>query len=185
VNLDLVRSIYAAWGKDDYRSMVWADAEIEFVKADGPDPGSWRGVRETSRVWTENRQSFEEFHTVADAYRELDAERVLVLSRLWGRGRKSQLEVGRTETEGASVFELRGGKVARLVLYWDREHAFVDLGLSREGEATEPPGQTRRLISLALRVRTLGRRCPLRGSFAGAGTASALTGASLVSIRHA
>ena len=79
-NLDLLRSIYTAWSNDDYRSTAWADAEIELVKADGPDPGSWHGVREMSRVWTENWRSFEDFHTVADACRELDAERILVLS---------------------------------------------------------------------------------------------------------
>ena len=119
-DLDLLRSIYTAWSNDDYRSIAWADAEIELVKADGPDPGSWHGVREMSRVWTENWRSCEDFHTAADAYRERDAERILVLSRRWGRGKRSQAELGRTEAEGASVFELRGGKVARVVLYWDR-----------------------------------------------------------------
>jgi hypothetical protein len=128
-NLDLLRSIYTAWSNNDYRSIAWADAEIELVKADGPDPGSWYGVREMSRVWTENWRSFQGFHTVADAYRDLDAERILVLSRLWGRGERSQVELGRTEAEGASVFELRGGKVATLVLYWYRYCAFAELGL--------------------------------------------------------
>jgi ketosteroid isomerase-like protein len=128
-NLDLVRSIYTAWSNNDYGSLPWADAEIELVKADGPDPGSWHGVQAMSPVWTQNWRSFEEFHTVADAYRELDAERILVLSRLWGRGKRSQVELGRTETKGASVFESRGGKVARLVLYWDRNRAFAELGL--------------------------------------------------------
>jgi hypothetical protein len=48
--LDLVRSIYAHWERGDFSSAEWADAEIEYVFADGLAPGirrglpPWRGV---------------------------------------------------------------------------------------------------------------------------------------------
>jgi hypothetical protein len=34
--------------------------------------------------------------------------------------------------KAATVFHIRGGKVTRLVVYFDREHAFADLGLSEQ-----------------------------------------------------
>ena len=65
----------------------------------------------------------------ADEYRALDDERVLVLMHFSGRGKTSGLEVGDIQMKGANLFHVRDGKVTRLVLYWDRERAFADLGL--------------------------------------------------------
>ena len=44
-NLDLVRSIFAAWERGEYRSIGWAHPEIENEIVGGPSPGTWRGSR--------------------------------------------------------------------------------------------------------------------------------------------
>jgi ketosteroid isomerase-like protein len=128
-NLELVRSIFAAWERGDYSSAEWAHPEIELVAADGPTPGSWTGVAAMAEAWRETLSAFEELLSEADEYRALDDERVLVLMHFSGRGKTSGLEVGDIHMKGANLFHVRDGKVSRLVTYWDRERAFADLGL--------------------------------------------------------
>jgi ketosteroid isomerase-like protein len=125
-----VRSIYAAWERGDYGSAEWADPEIEFVSADGPSPGRWAGLAEMAEVSRDYLSAWEEFRQEAEEYRELDAQRVLVLIRRSGRGKRSGLELAQMGTQGAHVFHIRDGKVTRFVQYFERKRAFADLGLA-------------------------------------------------------
>jgi ketosteroid isomerase-like protein len=129
-NVEVARSIYAAWGRGDFGSAEWAHPEIEFVVADGPAPGSWTGVAAMAARWRDDLSTFAELRSVADEYRALDDERVLVLVHFRGRGKASGLEVADIQMKGANLLHVRGGKVTRLVLYWDRENAFADPGLA-------------------------------------------------------
>jgi ketosteroid isomerase-like protein len=129
--VDLVRPIVAAWERGDFSSAEWAHPEIEFVIAGGPSPGSWIGVpamAEGHRGWV---HAWENFRVEADNYRELDDDRVLVLVHLGGRGKTSGVSLDQITTKagGANLFEIRDGKVRRLVLYMDSDDALADLGL--------------------------------------------------------
>jgi ketosteroid isomerase-like protein len=86
------------------------------------------GYREFLHAWEDLR--FE-----AEECRELDNDRVLVLGHYSGRGKRSGLEVGQTRTRSAAVLHIRDASVTRLVLYWDRQRAFADLGLASDADS--------------------------------------------------
>ncbi len=131
-NLDLVRSIYAMWQRDDFSSAEWADLEIEYVTADGPALGSSTGLAAMAEAFRDFLSAWEGWRLEAEEYRVLDSERVLVLFSFRARGKLSGLEVPPMWSKGANLFEVHDGKVTRLVQYLERERAFADLGLASE-----------------------------------------------------
>ena len=136
-NLDLVRSVSEAWDRGDFSSADWAHPEIEWEIADGPAPGRWKGVAGMIEGWRDFLSAWEDWRSETEGEpRELDGERVLGLFHFSARGKKSGLEAGQIRTKGAALYHIHGGKVTKLVLYWDRENAFADLGLP---SGTESP----------------------------------------------
>jgi ketosteroid isomerase-like protein len=128
--VDVVRSILAAWEQGDLSSLGWADPEIEFVFADGPEPGSYTGrasMEELFRGWL---NAFAEFRLLADDVIELDSESVLALTYAGGHGRASGVDLAVAPSKAAHLFEFRDGRVVRLVVYFERGRALRDLGLS-------------------------------------------------------
>jgi ketosteroid isomerase-like protein len=135
-NVELVRSICADWERGDYSSAEWAHRDIEFIRADGPEAGTWRGFAGLAEGTRYRLSAWEGFRVVPDALRELDKDHVLVLGRLSGRGKMSGLELEQMQANAAVLFEVRHGEVTRLVVYMNRDRAFADLGLA--GEADSP-----------------------------------------------
>jgi ketosteroid isomerase-like protein len=127
-NVEIVRSIYAAWSRGDFSSVEWADPEIEYVIVDGPEPGSWSGRAAMAETMRSILNAWENARIEADEYIELEDERVLVLNHLSGRGKTSGLDVGRMKRNGAAILQIRDGRVTRYVSYNDRDRAFADLG---------------------------------------------------------
>jgi hypothetical protein len=102
------------------------------VLADGLHPSSWKGLAEMAEAWSEfSLSSWQEMRAKAEEYREIDDERVLVFTAASGRGKTSGLELGQMRVKSAALFHIRGGKVTRLVTYFDRDNlpAFTNLGL--------------------------------------------------------
>ena len=132
-NLDLVRSIFADSERGDFDRVFqsaseWAHPQIEYVVADGPEPGSWTGLAGMAEAWRGVSSAGENLRLLAEEYRELDEKRVLVLIHSSGRGKTSGIDLHQVRG-GATLFHLCAGKVTRCVVYWDRDRAFADLGL--------------------------------------------------------
>jgi SnoaL-like protein len=136
-NVNLVRSICAAWEHDDFGSLTWADAEIELIVVDGPEPVSLRGLRAALEYWRRFLGAWKGYSIVVDDCRWLDEERVLVLVRAGrGEGDRSGVQRGGRGGGGAQVFTVREGKVTRLVTYFNRERGLAELGLAEPDVST-------------------------------------------------
>src|ERR1700676_4299185 len=110
-NLDLVRSIYADWERGDFSSAEWAHPEIEFVRADGPDPGTWTGLAAMTEGFRHFVNAWQEYRIVAEEYRELAGGRILVFVHLSARGKTSGLELDQIQTKAANLFHIPDGRV--------------------------------------------------------------------------
>src|SRR5215204_6014447 len=128
-NVEVVRSIYTAWERGDFTSAEWAHPAIEYVAADGPAPGSATGLAGMAEVFRDWLGTWEDWRVEAEEYRDLGGGGVLVLFHFSARGKSSGLDVGQISTKGASLFHVRGGKVTKLVQYFDRAKAFEAVGL--------------------------------------------------------
>lgn len=126
-NLDAVRSIYDGWRRGDFTRTDWAHPEIEFVYVGGPEPAMGTGIAAMDELWREWLRDWEGFRAVPVEYRVIEDDRILVLVRNLGRGRKSGLELD--ERSVGNYFELDGGLVTKLVVYLDGARALADLGL--------------------------------------------------------
>jgi ketosteroid isomerase-like protein len=128
-NLDLVRSIYADWERGDFSRADWADPDIEYVIVGGPAPGEWTGLKSMASAWRDVLSATERYRTRVDGCREIDDQRVLVLTSRSGRGKTSGVDLGQMMDRSAGLFHIRNGKVTRLLVYMNRDRALADLGL--------------------------------------------------------
>src|ERR1035438_9744716 len=86
-NLDLVRSIYADLERGDFSSADWADPDIDFAFADGPEPGRWTGRQEMAKRYGEWLAGWKDFQAEPERLIVVDSTRILVLVHNSGRGR--------------------------------------------------------------------------------------------------
>jgi len=132
-NVEVVRDLYQHWASGDLAFSDPLDADVEFSRT-APEgtgvSGRWRGLKEVSAAFGEYVGAFSEFRVEADRIIDLHDERVLVLSRHTGRGKRSGVP---TEHELGELITLHDGRIVRVDFYWDRAEAFEVAGL--EGSA--------------------------------------------------
>jgi hypothetical protein len=133
-NLDLVRLIFADWERGEFGSAGWAHPQIRLEVVGGTSEANFSGVTEMAAGFREFVTAWEGYRMEADEIRELDDARVLALTHDAGRGKASGLEISPIGKERACVFDVVDYKVTKLVVYWDRDRALADLGLTAERE---------------------------------------------------
>jgi len=105
---------------------TWAHPQIEIVVIGGPEPSSHVGLADATPHIEAFLNLWDDYRVEAETYRELDDERVLVLTRQNARGKTSGVQIRQRR---ATLFHIRDGRIIRRISYWDRESAFADLGL--------------------------------------------------------
>jgi ketosteroid isomerase-like protein len=128
-NVEIVHAAYEQWARGDFSSSDWADPDFELVLRDGPAPATFKGLEAAAGGWAEFLSAFDHLQAVPEEVRAIDDERVLVLTKNIGRGKASGFELGDMQTRGANVIHVRGGRVTKLVAYFDRDLALADLEL--------------------------------------------------------
>ena len=133
-NVELIRRIYARWERGDFATAEFFDPRIEYfrVGAEGVGgSGEWQGVGEMWRALLEWFQAFEDIKIESERLVDVGA-RVLVISRVTGRGRRSGLDL---EYEVGHVFTIGNGRILRWEDYRDPAEALKAAGVSADRSA--------------------------------------------------
>ena len=129
-NVELVRSICEPWVRGHFDSVDWAHPDIEYIIADGPTPGRWTGLAGLAEGWGDFISAWDHYSAEAKDYLEIDDEHILVPLQGTGRGRTSGVDLSQMQSRGANLFQIRDGKVIRMVTYLDLARALEAVGLS-------------------------------------------------------
>ena len=101
------------------------DVELFAALAGAVEGGGFRGRVGIEAYFQITAETWAEFRILAEDYRDL-GDRVLVVGRIWGRGRGSRVPV---EAPNAIVMDFRGEEVWRIHSYFDPAEAMEDVAL--------------------------------------------------------
>lgn len=126
-NLGLLRDAYAEWARGEFKRIDIFDQEVEFVTG-GLEPRTHRGPDGVVRGWFDFLSAWTDFRVEAREFIPgAQPDSYVVFVHLSGRGKESGVP---TEPETANVIWLRGGKIRRMELHWDRETALEAAGVA-------------------------------------------------------
>jgi ketosteroid isomerase-like protein len=126
-NVEIAKRCGDAFNRRDIRALLDLAAPKWTLSSQLLDAGAdFRGREGLERFFGMLAESWDEFHTVVDEYRDL-GDRVLLLGRFTGRGRGSGVTVG---APTASILDFRDGQVSRIRLFLDHGEALRAAGLS-------------------------------------------------------
>jgi ketosteroid isomerase-like protein len=124
-NADIVRHFYVQLSKDDHDSALTViDPEMEFDWSESRAP--WRGVyhghQGMRRLWDEQHEAWENFQLELVEAIEIDAERVVTVTRVHALGKGSGIKI---EASGALLWTLRDRLITSGKFFQGREEALA------------------------------------------------------------
>jgi ketosteroid isomerase-like protein len=126
-NVEIVRRAIAAYNRRDFeamRELNHPDVELDWSASRGLRAGVYRGLEEVFGVYRDYLGTFEEVVIEPDQFIEA-GDSVVVPNTAQVRGRDGIETVARS----AFIFELRGGRIARIRLYQEPREALEAAGL--------------------------------------------------------
>jgi ketosteroid isomerase-like protein len=127
-NVEVVRRAHEAFNRRDLDAMAVLsdpDCVMDWSRSISPQRGVYRGRAGVEAWISEITEAFESFEIHPLEYVPV-GDRIVVPARVQGRGRGSGVVV---DAEGATVWELERGKVAKLTLFGTKEQALEAAGL--------------------------------------------------------
>ena len=129
-NVEVCKRAFGVFERLDVEAgLEYLDPEIVFQSAivSGAEGSSYRGHDGLRRWAAEAESAFAELRTVPDEWRDLGKDDVLMLGRVYARGRGSGADV---ESEVAFLCTLQNGKLAHVTGFLDHDEALEAAGLS-------------------------------------------------------
>jgi ketosteroid isomerase-like protein len=126
-NVEIAKRSVDAFNRRDVEALLELGTPDSVLSSQLLDASAdFRGREGIERFYAMLSESWEEFHSVVDEYRDL-GDRVLLLGRNTARGKGSGVTV---EAPTAAVLDFRDGKVSRIRLYLDQSEALRAAGLA-------------------------------------------------------
>jgi ketosteroid isomerase-like protein len=128
-NVEIVRLILTEWEQGNFGAgahLFDPDVTFETFMPDATENVVAHGSAQFAAFTRDWLSQWHEYRVVGEAFQEVDPDKVFVAVRQLARGRHSGAEV---ESPGFSVWTLRGGKVVKLSLHYDRDEALEAVGL--------------------------------------------------------
>ena len=139
-NVEILRRAYAAFSKGRFAldhldpNVVWDESRRQI------DPAVHHGHAGARRVFESRVEVFDDFRVGAERFFDL-GDRVLVFSRVRGRGKESGAEA---DARVASLYTFRGGKAVRVEYFGDRDEALraAGIGVTDPVESAAGPSES-------------------------------------------
>ena len=131
-NEDVARAAYDAWSRADLDEFVESfseDVEVHPFLGRGLVASTYRGHDGLRSWFADANEPWERLDVAPEEFKHLDDGRLVIFVRARGEGSGSRALV---EARIVHVASFRGGKIARLDSYADRETAVQSLGLEED-----------------------------------------------------